>query len=314
MLSNKLLKSFKTLRVVTLELILLSSTASWIASCAVEEERGEQEIVLSAQTRSENSSSQYIDLDAGEKIGAYIIESGMENINGSFKPTNNLFDNLLLIYQSKVLKPESTIYYPVGVSHVDYYAYAPYSKETTISSAHSTTFFIQLNQSAAEALKKSDLLWAKLLNVETNLSTPPSLIFEHSLSKLVIKFKQGVGVTLINPTVEISGTKTGIDLKITDGTLSNLQGGPQPITPLAKESKTEFEAITIPQMVARGTKLFSVSNNGKQYDYIMKADKEFESGKKYIYEITVNADDLEVEVNGAIKDWSEGGTIIEDIN
>ena len=175
-------------------------------------------------------------------------------------------------------------------------------------------FLVQKDQSSSDALKKSDLLWSKLLKASTASSALPSLMFEHSLSKLIFKLKPGIGVTLPEPALKITGTKIGIDLNVSDGTLSNVQGNAQEITPLVQENKTEFEAITVPQTVNKDTKLFSVTNNGKTYDYIMKADKVFESGKKYTYEITINANDLEVQVDGSIKDWNDGGTVTEDIS
>lgn len=297
-----------------LKLMLLFSTAFLLVSCTAEEGLREQEIVLGAQTRNYDSPTGYIDLQVGEQVGAYIVERTAEDTEGSFKPAGNLFDNLLLSYQSGVLKPQNPIYYPVGIGYVDYYAYAPYGEGTTISSNHSMAFLVQRNQSTADALKKSDLLWSKLLKVSTASTTPPSLTFEHSLSKLIIKFKPGIGITLTDPTLKITGTKIGIDLNITDGTLSNVQGNAQEIIPLPQENKTEFKSITVPQTVAKGTKLFSVTNGGKTYDYTMKADQEFESGKKYTYEITINANDLEVEVDGSIKDWNEGGIFNEDIS
>lgn len=297
-------------------LMLLSSVVLLATSCTSEEKPKEQEIRLGAQTRSDSSPTGYINMQSGDQVGAYIVANSGGATNGSLKPTGNLFDNLLLSYQSGVLKPQGQIYYPAGISHVDYYAYAPYNAGTTISANHSMPFLVQRDQSTTQAFKNSDLLWAKLLNVTTTpeASSLPSLTFGHCLSKLIFKIKPGIGITLTEPTLKINGTKIGIDLNITNGTLTNLQGSVQDIIPLASENKTEFRAITIPQTIAANAKLFTITNNGKTYDYLMKANKTFESGKKYTYEITINANDLEVKVNGSINDWNEGGTVTENIN
>lgn len=87
-----------------LKLMLLFSTAFLLVSCTAEEELREQEIVLGAQTRNDDSPG-YIDLQVGEQVGAYIVERTAEDTEGSFKPAGNLFDNLLLSYQSGALKP-----------------------------------------------------------------------------------------------------------------------------------------------------------------------------------------------------------------
>lgn len=297
-------------------LTLVSSVVLLFAACTSEEKNKEQEIVLGAQTRSDSSPTGYVSMQGGDQVGVYIVANEGEATNGSLKPTGNLFDNLLLSYESGILKPQGQVYYPAGISHVGYYAYAPYNANTTISTESLMEFLVQRNQSTAEELKKSDLLWSKLSNVTTAPaeSSLPSLTFGHCLSKLFFKIKPGVGITLNAPTLKINGTKIGIDLNIVNGTLSNVQGNVQDIIPLTLESKTEFKAITVPQTVSNDTKFFSITNNGKTYEYIMKANKIFESGKKYTYEITINANDLEVKVNGSITDWNEGGTVTEDIN
>lgn len=58
-----------------------------------------------------------------------------------------------------------------------------------------------------------------------------------------------------------------------------------------------------------------IVNNGKTYVDRMKSLTEFVSGRKYVYNITINADDLKVEMTGNINGWNFGDTIVtEDIS
>lgn len=96
-----------------------------------------------------------------------------------------------------------------------------------------------------------------------------------------------------------------------DGTLTQAQGDAVEIVPMIYAGKSGYEAIIIPQALAEGTILFSVTNNGKTYYYTVKSLKEFNPGTKYTYDITINADDLKVEMTGSINEWEPEETTTE---
>lgn len=272
------------------------------ASCTAEEKPEERgKITLSAQTRVHNSANEYTSLQPGDQVGVYIAEHTEAETETSLKPAGNTFDNLLRCCQSAgVLEPQSETHYPPGVSHVDVYAYAPYDAVTAISSDRQLSFRVQQDQSTPKSIQQSDLLWSKLLNVPTTPLRPPSLQFDHCLSKLIINLKAGVGVILNNPILRITGTKTDVNLNMTSGELTELPENTADITPAAQDGRSEYEAIVIPQTVAGNTRLFSVTNNGKTYDYTLESSKTFDPGTTHTCEITVNADDLHTEMTGSI--------------
>lgn len=88
-------------------------------------------------------------------------------------------------------------------------------------------------------------------------------------------------------------------------------GGFRTASPMVYAGKSGYEAVIIPQAFAEGTKLFSVINNGKTYYYTMKSLKEFSPGAGYTYDITINANDLKVEMTGSINEWEPGETTTE---
>lgn len=58
-----------------MKLLLLSSIVLLFASCTAEEEFKENRgILFSAQTRTDNSTTEYANLQPGEQVGVYIIE------------------------------------------------------------------------------------------------------------------------------------------------------------------------------------------------------------------------------------------------
>ena len=296
-----------------IKLILLTYIVLLFASCAVEEEVKEKRgIMFSAQTRTNSSTTEYTNLQPGERVGMYIVGRTQIGTESSLKPTGNTFDNLFLSCQEEgALRPQTVTRYPPEISYVDFYAYAPYDAATEIASNQLMSFFVQHDQSLSEAVRKSDLLWSKLLNVATTSTSIPSLTFNHCLSKLIINLKAGVGVTLKNTIVKITGTKPGVKLNMVDGALAQVQGDAIEITPMIYDGKSGYKAIIIPQIVAGGTRLFSIVNNGKNYYYTMKSLKEFTPGTKYTYDITINADDLKVEMTGSINEWEPGETTTE---
>lgn len=267
-----------------IKLLLLTFIVLLFASCTVEEEVKEKRgIMFSAQTRTNNATTEYTNLQPGEQVGIYIVESTQTGTEASLKPTGNTFDNLLLSCQAEgILRPQVVTRYPSEISHVDFYAYAPYDVATEITLNQLMSFFVQHDQSLPEAIRKSDLLWSKLLNVPTTSTTIPSLTFDHCLSKLIINLKAGVGVALKNTTVKITGTKPGVKLNMVDGTLTQAQGDAIEITPMISAGKSGYEAIIIPQILAEGIRLFSVINNGKTLLYDEKFKRVQSGNKVYI--------------------------------
>lgn len=99
---------------------------------------------------------------------------------------------------------------------------------------------------------------------------------------------------------EHTEAETDVNLNMTSGELTELPGSTADITPVAQDGRSEYQAIVIPQTVAGNTRLFSVTNNGKTYDYTLESSKTFDPGTTHTCEITVNADDLHTEMTGSI--------------
>lgn len=283
----------------------------FIQSCFIHETNNKvEEVAFNGMTRT--FEAEYASFSPEDMLGLYVVNRPEASVPGTLKPTGNTFDNLKLRLDGETMKPLSPAFYPAGIGRVDLYAYGPYVSEG-LAEGNLLSFSVKREQSTPEALRQSDLLWGRLLEVETAQRTPPRVVFDHQLSKVMISLKAGVGITLHSPVVLIEGTKPSVQLNLADGELGEATGTVTPLTLLRSVGENVYQAIVIPQTVSMSNRLFTITNDGKTYHYVLKADRPFQKGSVYTYDITIHADGLEVELSGIINDWIPGDTVVEDV-
>lgn len=283
----------------------------FIQSCFIHETKNRvEEVAFNGMTRT--FEAEYASFSPEDMLGLYVVSRPETSVPGTLKPTGNTFDNLKLRLDGETMRPLVPVFYPAGIGRVDLYAYGPYVPEG-LAEGNLLSFSVKREQSTPEALRQSDLLWGRLLEVETAQRTPPRVIFDHQLSKVVISLKAGVGITLHSPVVLVEGTKPSVQLNLADGELGEATGTVTPLTLLRSVGENVYQAIVIPQTVSMSNRLFTITNDGKTYHYVLKADRQFQKGSVYTYDITIHADGLEVELSGIINDWIPGDTVVEDV-
>lgn len=224
-------------------------------------------------------------------------------------------------------------YYPTDGSNLDFYALHGNFKEVTFT--ENTTVFpvsaivhsVEADQSNTDMKNyaKSDLLYAVQKGVARS-SNAVQLPFYHMLSKVEVALKSGDGnPDLTGATVTIVGTKLKADFtpdKAADMTNQSVRAGMITITgsnndaaPITirtvttdnLDSNTEYgEAVVLPKQTINAKTAFiqvKLSNNAV-FTYKIPAGETLtlESGKKYIYKITVNQTGLSV--TSTITDWA----------
>lgn len=163
-------------------------------SCFIHETKSKvEEVAFNGMTRT--FESEYASFSPEDILGLYVVNRPEASVPGTLKPAGNLFDNLRLRLDGETMKPLNPAFYPAGIHRVDLYSYGPYVSEG-LAEGNVLSFSVRREQSTPEALKQSDLLWGRLLEVETSQRRPPQVIFEHQLSKIRISLKAGIGVTL----------------------------------------------------------------------------------------------------------------------
>lgn len=230
------------------------------------------------------------------------------------------------------------MYFPQTGNGVNIYAMhgnfnAPFSEGNAFPGTEWVAFTVKADQSGmGTSYTHSDLLYATKQNVERTKQNV-ELTFYHMLSKMEIAIVRGDGAPELadNNAVTISDVVADGIFKPTKAADMKNQTVRQAMIEIGstkqqmvvshrtctdfKENVDYNEAIIVPQEML-GKKIAFNLKNGGTLSYTIPAFDEtpgkavFESGKKYIYLITLNLTGLEV--TAKIEDWGSGNTYTGD--
>lgn len=288
------------------------------ASCSNNEDWNvagqDAEIRLSSGIVSSRAATQATQLVSGEVVYAWLDNMAGEQPVEVIKAWKLKADN------SDKLIGESAQFFPEGVSSLKAYAiHTNASFENGLSLPDKITHSILADQKETANYVKSDLLYS--IKDEVNKGETNALTFYHMLSKVEIKLIPGDGFTkegLENAKVSILGTKpvatltldkakteTGLsDLSVRNG-IVEASGTPAPIS-IATKLDDYAEAVIVPQSVQGDFIQLELADLALIYK--LDTEKNFESGKKYQFDITVKKTGLKV--TASITDWdSTSGSV-----
>lgn len=247
---------------------------------------------------------------------------------------NLCVNNIFTVEAGGGLSPDAaqggeTMYFPETGNNVNIYAiHGNLAEETDYTNFWGTaqTHTVEQDQrssvtTAGEGYAVSDLVYAKSTDVSRDGNpTTVDLTFRHLLSKVEVVLIQGPGngnfLTGIS-SLQVLNTQLKADFTLAKATAADAvevtaSGDVAPIsldTDISTSSMATDrilnEAIIVPQKITKNTQFIRVDlKDGATFIYKMENTTTFESGKKYLYTITVKETGLEV--NSSISDWIEG--------
>lgn len=219
----------------------------------------------------------------GDKVGVYVV-----NYNGStagtLTPSSNHVNNMQFAYDGSAWASASPIYWLDKTTHADFYAYYPYTASAS-TSAHS--FAVKTDQSTEANYWASDFLWGKATNVAPTKNAV-SITTNHVFSNILIYLEPGDGFTAetlaaATKSVKINNVKTSASINLATG-VATATGNTMSVTPWNVGSY--YRAMMVPQTVADGTNLITVTVDG--VDYTHSSGITFVANKQHKFTVTVN--------------------------
>lgn len=180
------------------------------------------------------------------------------------------------------------------------YGYSP--RTTTITSVGNYIFTVSEDQSDKAKYSSADFLWAKHENIAYGSSA--SLKFAHQLSNIVINLKKDTSIGEITE-VTIVNVANECSVNLATGGVSYATTG-APAMVLNEMIKGEkYRAVLAPQIISNKDfiKIKAIVDGSEvEYKYSVTS-LTLESGKKYIYTLTLKRSGINVTGN-SITDWT----------
>lgn len=220
--------------------------------------------------------------------------------------------------------------YPTSGNDVNIFGVYPNNKAFNISDPYS--FEVQYDQSDDDNYKASDLMLGAAANPVSRQAGAVAVTFKHMLSKININLTIGAGLnadSLVNATVLVLNTMPSTTFNVQGAAIGDPVGGAQsdviniiagnlPDNSAAISGDAlSHSAIIIPQRIEGGTEFIQIvlhwddpSYTELTYSLPETEVMEFESGKVYTYNLTVNR--YEITATTTITDWVTGATITGD--
>ena len=206
----------------------------------------------------------------GDEVGVYLVNYDGAT-PGTLKVEDNQADNVRFTFnETGDWVSDYDIYYKDNETNVDMYGYYPYAAPTSIEAYPFEVARDQAKgaeQGQMAAYEASDFLWAKTKNVKPTASKV-ILSFYHKMSSARVRFSQGSGwadaAEYAAVTKEVLVTNTVRKSTVNHATGVVTTEGAAPLTGIVPMNDNgEFRAIVVPQTVAAGQTLLTITIDGK---------------------------------------------------
>ena len=239
--------------------------------------------------------------NAGDQIGIYTLKAGTTDIDAA---DNLAYRNTLTegsAANANFAPAGKAANLPDDGSKVDVVAYYPYS--TTAAAG-----VVELDVQKQDNQALIDLLGAKAAGVSAD--APQAVLnFKHKLTKIFMKTTAEDGSSLSDLKAYIKGMYTKVSYSAFADELSMVSGDTKKDVEMRSADGSGYryvEAIVLPNIDGNDAAARNIEfeHNGMVYKAAISADVKFESGKKYVYNVTFTATGVKIEGAG-ITNWEE---------
>ena len=231
----------------------------------------------------------------GDVMGVYIVDYD-GNTPGTLKASGNRGDNVRHTFDEPNYKWDSAydLFWKDKHTHIDVYGYYPYGNPESIDDYQ---FEVQKDQSKASAegemggYEASDFLWGKVGDVAptTNVIRLP---LAHRMSNARVTLIQGSGFAegewaSTEKIVLTANVARKASINLSTGEIKTA-GAVESTMTIPSRVNDEWRTIVVPQTVAAGTTLFSITIGGVPYKFTKNEALTYVSGKMMNFGIKVD--------------------------
>ena len=231
----------------------------------------------------------------GDVMGVYIVDYEGNN-PGTLKVSGNRGDNVRHTFDEPNYKWSSAydLYWKDKHTHIDVYGYYPYANPESIEDYQ---FEVQKDQSTTTAegemggYEASDFLWGKVPDVAPTTSVI-RLPLAHRMSNARVTLIQGSGFAdgewaNTKKIVLTANVARKASINLSTGEIKTAGSAESTMT-IPSRVNDEWRTIVVPQTVAAGTTLFSITIGGVPYKFTKNEALTYVAGKMMNFGIKVD--------------------------
>ena len=231
----------------------------------------------------------------GDVMGVYIVDYE-GNKPGTLKVNGNRGDNVRHTFDEPNYKWSSAydLFWKDKHTHIDVYGYYPFANPESIEDYQ---FEVQKDQSKATengemgGYEASDFLWGKVSDVAPTTSVI-RLPMAHRMSNARVTLIQGSGFAEgewanLEKIVLTANVARKASINLSTGDIKTA-GAVENTMTIPSRTKDEWRTIVVPQTVAAGTTLFSITIGGVPYKFTKNEAFTYVSGKMMNFGIKVD--------------------------
>lgn len=252
----------------------------------------------------------------GDRMGVYIVDY-VNGAPGVLDVASNRASNVLYTFDGDnyTWTAPTQLYWKDSTTPVDVYGYYPGINYIDEPKAYqfevSELQNVVPEDGGMSNYEASDFLWGKTAKVSPT-EKEITVSYHHRMAGVWVYLKAGNGISAtewekLDKVVQVENTVRTATIDLTDG-IPVPSGEVDKGIAMLPQSGDSYRAVIVPQKVAAGKKLISVTLDGITYTHSLTSEMNYQMGKIHNFTITINkaeaSGDYELKVSyDGITDW-----------